>query len=124
MSQFLQMDPVKRDYVSKNGSPVPSDRIEDRSYFALAIPRLNWLYGDEHTGSDLWLLPNAKRVPENDKLFAARAAQALTDQVINRGDATEVQVSNLATSRSGTSNQISIQPNQQSISTALAFSPV
>lgn len=118
------MDPVKRDYVVVNGSPVASDRIYERAYFALAIPRLNWLYGSVHDGSDLYLFQNSKRVPETDRLYATRATQALNDQVVARGDATQVQVSNIASSRSGTSNEIDIQPNQKSISSVLSFSPV
>lgn len=124
MAQFLQMDPVKRDYVVPNGSPIPSDRIEERAFFALAIPRLNYIYGSEHDGSDLYLFENAKKIPETDRLYATRATQALNDQLVARGDATAVQVRNLSSTRTGTSNQIDIQPNQKSISTALSFTPV
>lgn len=39
MAQNLQIDPVTKDYVIVNGSPVASDRVLEACYFALLIPQ-------------------------------------------------------------------------------------
>lgn len=124
MAQNLELDPTKRDYVVVAGSPVPTDRVFEKAYFALAIPRLQWLYGDARLGSDLYLFQNTKRVPETDQLFAARATQAIQTQLVDTGEVVDVVVTNIASSRSGSSNNISMRPNQKSLSTRLAFDPV
>lgn len=123
MAQNLKLDPAKRDYIVIAGSPVPTNRVFEKAYFALAIPRLKYLYGTGE-GSDLNLFQNTKRVPETDQLYAARARQAIEGQLVASGEVASVEVTNIATSRQGTSNNIVLQPNQQSLSTQLAFEPV
>jgi len=126
MSQNLMLEPSKKDYVVENGSPVATDRLYEKAYYALLIPRLRWLYGfgDAALGSDLYLFRNSKRVPESNQLYAARATRAIEQQLVANGEVSLVNVTNIASSRSGMSNNIALQPNQQSLSTRVAFDPV
>lgn len=124
MAQNLMLDPAKKDYIIVQGSPVPSDRVEEKAFIALMIPKNQWLYADAGDGSDLHLFKNVKRISSIEQLFASRSIQAITDQLIKNGDALDVSVQNLASSRTGTSNNISIVPNQKNISTSLGFNPV
>ncbi len=126
MSQNLMLDPSKRDYVVPNGSPVATDRLYEKAYFALMIPRLRWMYGfgDASLGSDLHLFRNSKKVPESEQLYAQRATRAIEAQLVANGEVAAVNVTNIASSRSGMSNNIALQPNKQSLSTRVAFDPV
>lgn len=124
MAQNLQLDPVKKDYVLENGSPIPSDRVEEASYFALSIPQGKWLYGAVGQGSQIYTLQNAKRTAFVDQQFATYAQDAIKRNVIQSGKASAVQVKNLATSRTGTSNQIEVIPAQSQLSEQLLFTPV
>jgi phage gp46-like protein len=124
MGQNWKFDPVKRDYVLLNGAPVPTDEIEEVTYFVLMIPRGQWLYGAAGQGSELYQFQNAKRLPNTEQLFAARVNEAVQNQIIAAGKAQAVAVSNLASSRSGASNQISITPLSTQISTQLNFTPL
>lgn len=124
MAQNLQLDPVKKDYVVINGSPVPSDRVEEASYFALAIQQGKWLYGQVSQGSQLYTLLNQKRTAAIDQLFATYSQDAIKRNVIDTGKASAVQTGNIATSRTGTSNQIEVIPASSQLSNQLNFSPV
>ena len=84
MAQNLQLDPTKKDYVVVNGSPVPSDRVEEAAYIALAIPQGNWLYGEADQGSLLYTL-RQKRLTTVDLNFASYADEALRRQLVDRG---------------------------------------
>ena len=44
MAQNIQIDPVKRDYVFSNGSPVPSDRVLEACFYAMLIPQNITMY--------------------------------------------------------------------------------
>lgn len=124
MSQYLQMDPVKRDYVVVNGSPVPSDRILEQAYFALAIPKNNWLYGGADQGSLLYQLEGVKRSTSIEQQFASFAKDAIDLQLIQTGKASAVSVANIATSTTGTSNQVNIVPQTTQTSSQLNFNSV
>ncbi len=124
MAQNIEIDPAKRDYVVENGSPVVSNRIHERAFYTLAIPRNAWLYGGPDLGSDLYRMRNAKRTADIEALFASRAMEAIESQLIKTGEASRAEVKNISGSRSGTSNNIDIEQNQESISTKLDFSPV
>jgi phage gp46-like protein len=121
MAQNLQIDPVTRDYVLQNGSPIPSDRVLEATYFALLIPQNNWLYGQTGQGSLIYTLEGQKRDASVEQSFAAYAKDAVQRQVIDTGKAQAVQVTNLSTSRSGSSNQVSVIPNQTQLSNQLNF---
>ena len=124
MSQS-QIDPVAKDYVVSNGSPIQSDSIDEPAYYALAIPRDQWQNADDATqGSDLNKFVNSKNTNDTAQLFAARANKAITDQLITTGKALSVETTNLASSQYGTSNNIAIVPNEQNLSSQLAFNPV
>jgi phage gp46-like protein len=118
------MDPKKRDYVVVNGSPVPSDRVLEKCYFALAVPLGQWLHGEVGQGSLLFTLKNQKRTSDIEQRYAAYARDAIRTQVIEPGAATEVQVRNVEATRTGTSNQIQVIPSQQQLSAQIAFVPV
>jgi hypothetical protein len=124
MAQNLALDPILRDYIVPNGSPIPDDSVYPRAYYGLSIPRNNWLFGSEYVGSDLFLFQNTKRLNSTDALYASRATQAITDQLIASGNAVETLVTNLQDTPDGTLNQIAIQPAQQTLSSVLAFNPV
>lgn len=121
MAQNLKLDPVKRDYVLKNGSPIPSDSVLEASYYALKIPENNWLYGAPRQGSYLYLLEGAKRLPSTEQNFAAYATAAIKSQLIDTGLATDMRVRNLAVSRTGSSNNIDVVPNATQVSNQLNF---
>lgn len=124
MAQWLQMDPVKRDYVVVNGSPVPSDRIYEAAYFALLIPKNAWLYGTTNQGSLLYTLEDVKRTPSIEQEYAGYVQDALQAQLISAGLATQSQVNNLEATRTGTNNSIQIQPAATPVQSQLTFLPV
>lgn len=124
MSQFLKMNPTLRDYVFLNGSPIPSDRIEERAYFSLALPKNNWLYGDVNDGSLLYKLQGIKRTGSVEQTYASYAQDALRIQMINRGFAQSSSVTNLAATQTGTLNQIDIVPAAVQPQSQLNFVPV
>lgn len=125
MAQNSKLDPVLKDYVVVNGSPVTSDDIYEPAYYALAIPRNQWQNAeDSNEGSDLYEFQNAKRLNDTEQLFAARANKAIQDQLIATGRAVQVETTNISSSPSGTSNNIAIQPSQQNISSQFAFTPI
>jgi phage gp46-like protein len=107
-----------------NGSPVPSDRVLEASYYALAIPEMQWLYGVPGQGSLLYTLANQRRTSSVEQNYAVLANAAIQRQVITPGLATAVQTENLQTTRTGTSNQIEVIPSQAVASTQFNFSSV
>ncbi len=124
MAQNLKLDPVKKDYVFVNGSPVPSDSIYEKSYYALTVPQGKYLYGQVDQGSLLYTLQNQKRTSSIEQQFAAYASDAIKRQVIDTGDATAVAVSNISASTTGTSNEIDVTPSQTQLSNQLNFTSV
>jgi phage gp46-like protein len=124
MAQNLQLDPVKKDYVVVNGSPIPSDRVEEASYIALTIPQGQWLYGQTSQGSQIYTLQNQKRNATIEQLFATYSEDAIERNVIVPGKGTAVQAQNIATSRTGTSNQIEVIPAASQLSNQLNFTSV
>lgn len=117
MAQNLIFDPVKRDYIFKDGSPQPTDRVLEASYIALKIPQGLYLYEQPGQGSLIHTLQNLKRTSSIEQQFASYAKDAIERQVIKTGQATKVQISNLATSKTGTSNEIDVTPSAVQIST-------
>lgn len=124
MAQNLQIDPVKKDYVFQNGSPIPSNRVLEAAYYALLIPQNNWLYGIPNQGSLLYTMENTKRSSQVEQLFASFARDAINSQVVNNGQAKGVGIKNLSSSRTGTSNQVEIIPSAVAVSTQFSFNPV
>jgi hypothetical protein len=125
MAQNLQIDPTKKgDYVVQNGSPIPSDRVEEACWYPLKIPQGKWLYAQTGQGSLLDELENVKRDSSIEQQFAAYAQDAIKRQVIAPGKATASQVTNIAATRTGSSNQIDVVPSMTQISSQLNFVPV
>ena len=124
MSQNLMLDPKKRDYVIKDGSPVPSDRIEEAAYYALTIPQDNWTYAEPGQGSLLYTLENKKHDESVEQSFASYSKDAIKRQLIDNGKATEVAVQNTQSTGGVTANNIKIVPAQVQLSDQLAFVPV
>lgn len=124
MAQNLKLDPTARDYVFVNGSPVPSDGINEKCYYALAIPQNNWLYGVQGQGSLLYTLSNKKHTSTTEQEFAGFANDAINRQVVQPGFAEAVQTENIQTTNNGTSNQIEVIPSQTPIAGQLSFTPV
>lgn len=123
MAQNLTLDPMKRDYVVVNGSPVPTNRVEEKTYFALTIPQGKWLYGEENQGSLLWTIQQ-KRSSTVDQTYASFARAAVQAQVLDVGDATNLNVRNLEATKTGTLNQIDVTPSQVQVSDQFDFVPV
>lgn len=121
MSQFLKLDPIKKDYIFINGSPIATDGIEERVYYSLMIPKNNWLYGSSNQGSLLYTLANAKRTSSLEQQFASLAEDAINQQLIQTGYANAQGVKNIATSPNGTSNQIEIVPKANPIQSQFEF---
>lgn len=124
MAQNLRIDPTKRDYIVENGSPIATDSVLEASYFALLIPDGRYVYGIPGQGSNLYVLNNSKRVASIEQVFSAIAKGAISRQIIATGQATAVGTENLDTSRSGSSNQISVVPSGTQVSDQLNFNPV
>ena len=122
--QNLQIDPVKKDYVSVNGSPVPSDRVEEAAYLALCIPQNAWLYGSPDQGSQLFTLLNLKRGRTIEQLFSAYVQDALKRQLVASGKASNSSVQNVEATRYGTSNNIQVIPSNQPLAQQLGFNSV
>jgi len=121
MSQNLQLDPTKKDYVFVNGSPVASDRVLEAAYYALLIPKGKWLYGTANQGSLIYTLNKAKRDSSIEQHFTAYATDAINKQLIDPKLATAVQITNIDTSRTGSSNEIDIVPNTTQVSNNFNF---
>lgn len=121
MAQFLQMDPVAKDYVFENGSPVETDDIAQRVYMDVSIPKNAWLYGQTDQGSLLYTLENTKRTALIEQQFASYVEDAVNQQSIANGYATKVGVDNIATSRTGTSNRVQVVPTTVPVSSTLNF---
>jgi len=121
MAQFLQMDPTVKDYVFQNGSPVETDDIRQRAYFALSIPKNAWLYGKTYQGSLLYQLQQVKRTGTIEQQFASLSEDALSQQLIALGYATRVGISNISTSPTLSSNQIEVVPTTTPVQSTLNF---
>jgi phage gp46-like protein len=121
MPQFLQMNPVTRDYVVRNGSPIETDDIRQRGYMALTIPKNNWLYGQTSQGSLLYRLNQVKRTALIEQQFSSYVQDAVQQNLITPGYATAVGVKNIATSPTGTSNQVSVVPTTTPIQSNFNF---
>lgn len=120
MGQNLQFDPVKRDYVFQNGSPLPGTVLEV-CYYALALPENNWLYGIQGQGSLLYTLEGIKRTSDIEQTYAGYARTALTLQVVDTNQITAVGIKNLQATSTGTLNEIEIIPFTQPVSNQLNF---
>lgn len=123
MAQNLLFDPVARDYVFQNGSPQAGGLLET-CYYPLAIPQNQWLYGVAGQGSQLYTLQNVKRTASIEQLFAGYVNTAITTQVIDNQLASAVQIINLATSSTATSNQIEVTPAATPVAAQLNFNSV
>ena len=121
MAQNLMLNPMTRDYVMKNGSPIPSDRVLEASFIALSIQQGQWLYGVANQGSLLYTLEKLKRDSSIEQRFAGYANDANIRQLINTGQALGVQTTNISTSKNGSLNQISLIPNTTQLSNQLNF---
>lgn len=124
MAQNLQIDPKSKDYVVENGSPVPSDRVQEASYIALMVPQGKWLYGEVDQGSQLYTLKNIKRTNGIEQTFASYAQDAIKRNVIIPGKGSASQTTNIAANTRATSNQIEVIPAQTQLSNQLNFTPV
>lgn len=124
MAQFLQMDPITKDYVFQNGSPIASDAITNRAYFALLIPKNQWLYGTTDQGSLLYTLTNKKRSASIEQLASSYSQEAINNQVISTGYASKSGFNNITATSTGSSNQISIVPTAIPVQSNLNFVPV
>lgn len=124
MAQNLVFDPKKKDYVFTNGVPTPSDRVLEASYYALTIPQGKYLYSVEGQGSLLYTLAGIKRTSSIEQQFSSYAKDAIERQVITPGLATQVDVSNIETSRNGTSNEIDVTPSTSLTTNELNFTSV
>lgn len=122
--QNWTFDPVKRDYVLEQGTFVPTDRVFEKSYFILALPRTRWLYGTATQGSFLWRLKNAKRLASTEQTFSTEVNNALRLQLVAPGQALRANTSNVASSRQGTSNNINITTQEKPKTSGLSFAPI
>ena len=121
MAQNLLFDPVKKDYVFTNGSPTPTDRILEKTYYALMIPQGKYLYEENRQGSLLHTLEGIKRTSDIEQQFSSYSKEAIDRQLIQTGQATEVEVENLEATKTGTSNSISVTPSAVQLSTEFDF---
>lgn len=121
MSQNLQLDPKKRDYLVVNGSPISTDRVYEAAYYAIKIPLNNWLYGKDGQGSLVYTLANVKRSATIEQQFSNFVDDALTQQLINTGQATDRQVTNLTQTSTTSTNKIEVVPSTKSASTQFNF---
>lgn len=124
MSQNLAMNPQAKDYVVKNGSPVPSDAIEDKAYFAITIPQGKWQYGEAGQGSLVYTLQNKLRTSSIEQTYASMVNNAIEKQLIDTGQATDVQTTNTQSTSTGTLNNTQVTPSAIPISGSLGFSGV
>lgn len=118
------LDPVKKDYVVVDGSPVPSDRIFEVAYFASLIPQGQWMYGVSGQGSLLYTLEGTKRTGAIEQTYAAYMQDALQRQLIDTNLAESVDTVNLQATPTGTLNQTTIVPKQTQLSNQISFVPV
>lgn len=124
MSQNLVIDPKKRDYVFVNGSPLSTDRIFEKAYYAIVIPRDQWLYGNPGQGSLVHTLQNVKRSASIEQQLASYIDTALQDQLINTGEAQAQQVTSKSQTTTTSENNIQIVPAQNNITDQFNFTGV
>jgi phage gp46-like protein len=122
--QNWMVNPMTRDYVLNQGSPVPTDRIYEKAFFMLLIPQNQWLYADDQQGSKVNQLANAKRGSNVEQLFSTYVDDAIQTQLIDTGQATDVNTTNIEVSRNGTSNEIDIVPVDQPTTGQAQFIPL
>jgi len=118
------MNPLKKDYVVVNGSPVPSDSILDKAYFALTIPQGQWLYSVPGQGSLLYTLENRLRDQNLEVTFSSMVKNAIDTQLIQTGQATAVSTQNTEATPTGSANNIYVTPAATTLSGQLNFSGV
>lgn len=124
MAQNLLMNPLKKDYVVIAGSPVPSDTVLDKSYFALLIPQGKWMYSVAGQGSLLYTLQNRMRDSAIEATFSSMVKVAINTQLIKTGQASSVKTQNTETTPTGSANNISVAPAALTLSSQLNFSGV
>lgn len=124
MGQNLRINPQTKDYELVNGSPVASNRIHEDVYYALMISSGQWIHGEPNQGSELYRLQGIKRTPNIERMFSAFAEQAVRSQVINSGRARQIQTYYLQSARTGSSNQINVEPQNKNVSNTITFRPV
>lgn len=124
MSQNLAMNPQAKDYVIVNGSPVASDAIEDKAYFAITIPQGAWQYGQTGQGSLIYTLQNKLRTSSLEQTYASMVNNAIEKQLIDTGQATDVQTTNTQATATGTLNNTQVTGAAIPISGSLGFSGV
>jgi hypothetical protein len=121
MAQNIQINPVTRDYVVVNGSPVSSDRILEKAFIAITIPQGKWLYGAIGQGSLVYTLAQQKRAASLEQLFSQYTQDAIQRQLINTGQAVNSSTTNLQATRTGSSNEINVVPAATQLSNQLSF---
>lgn len=124
MGQNLKMNPIKRDYMVVNGSPVPSDDVLDQAYFALLIPSGKWQYGVAGQGSLLYTLENQLRTTTIEQQYQSMVQNAIDAQMIQTGRALSQTTVNTQATPTGTANTTTIVPAATQISSQLGFSRV
>jgi len=124
MAQNLLMNPLKKDYVVLNGSPVASDTVLDKAYFALMVPQGQWMYSVAGQGSLLYTLQNRMRDAGVEATFSTMVKNAINAQLIQTGQASGVNTQNTETTPTGSANNIAIAPAATTISSQLNFTGV
>lgn len=124
MAQNLIFDPVKKDYVVENGSPLPSDRVLEAAYYALLIPQGKWIYGEPSQGSLLYKMLNQKRKSSSEQQFSSIVKEALDRQLVKTGIASGTEFITTETTRTGTAAEIKVAKNEQLISDEFSFDGV
>lgn len=121
MAQNIAMIPQSKDYKVVNGSPVKSDSILDSAYFAITIPNGRWMYGQPGQGSLVYTLANKLRSSSIEQQYASMVDSAITTQLVNTGQATEVDTENTQATPTGTANTTNITQAATSTSGQLGF---
>lgn len=116
------IDPATGDYVMSGGSPVLTAELTHPAYYRLKVPRKKWLYApDSNYGSDFASF-NGKQTTATTSTLEAMAQRALKP-MIDDGRASEIDVTALSRSRSGTQLETNITTAQGEVET-LQLDPI
>lgn len=110
MSSWL-VDPKTGDYVSENGSPVPTEDLRVPAFYRLKIHRQGWMYApDDKYGSDYYLL--RKRHSNADARTIETVGVRALQPIMDDARALDISVETKTQSRNGPGLEVVITDAQ------------
>lgn len=91
MSESWDINPMTKDYLQKDGSPVPTESLTVPAFYRLVIGRGRWLYApDDKYGSDFYLIK--KRFNGGDLSGLQNIGEKALQPIVDDGRASAVDI--------------------------------